>query len=510
MDLKVNESKNENNRTSDLEKIKSVKIEKENEKSVLSFNLLNKTDINHDKDNNIINIKPNNIIDIREKEETNTKDNMNTKKGKKNINKEKQIINEEELRKNDEDKKDNKEKEDEKQKINENKENNKDKKKFYRREISIKDWGCKSIDQYNIIKDPVGEGTFGTVFKAYYKGPKDYAERMGIPEIVALKKIKTENEKQGFPITALREIMIMKRLRHKNILQLIEVVTSKQTDKNNLKRDAYLVFEYMEHDLCTLIYNKFCYEKSQIKLIMYQLLSGLKYLHDNNILHRDIKPANILINNKGVVKIGDFGLSRIFSEFAKNKRYTNRVVTRWYRAPELLLGDIAYGSAIDVWSIGCVFWEILTGEHLFRGNDEKEVFAQICKKCGTPSETSWPGISNLPDYEKIMPQNKSEFELDKKYKRFDKFDDVTFDLLKKMICLNPKERITVEDSLKHPYFISHEPKMCEEKDMPRIEEDYHHNSQFMKDQQRQPQHIARGEYNKNINKNFTGKKRNNK
>ena len=365
--------------------------------------------------------------------------------------------------------------------------------------------GCKSLDQYE-IKMPVGEGTFGTVFKAEYKGPEDYQKRIGIPKIVALKKIKTESEKQGFPITALREIMIMKKLYHKNILQLFEIVTSKPTEKNNNKGDVYLVFEYMEHDLCSLIHSKLCYEKSQIKLILYQLLQGLQYLHKNNVLHRDIKPPNILVNNKGEIKIGDFGLSRIFSEFVKNKRYTNRVVTRWYRCPELLLGETNYGPAIDIWSIGCVFWEIITGDVLFRGEDEKDVFLQICKKCGTPSEISWPGVSQLPQYNTIMPANKYECELDKKYKKFNKFDETTFDLFKKMICLNPKERITIEEALKHPYFTTHEPKMCEEKDMPKIEENFHHSSKIKKDQSRQ-QHVAKGDY-KDKNKAFIGKKRN--
>ena len=170
---------------------------------------------------------------------------------------------------------------------------------------------------------------------------------------MALKKIKTENEKQGFPITSLREIMIMKRLNHKNILQLLEVVTSKPFKNNNFEKNAYLVFEYMEHDLCSLIHSKIDYEKSQIKLILYQLIKGLEYLHNNNVLHRDIKPQNILLNNKGEVKIGDFGLSRIFQDNLKNKKYTNRVVTRWYRAPELLLGDIEYGPVFDLWSLGC-------------------------------------------------------------------------------------------------------------------------------------------------------------
>ena len=380
--------------------------------------------------------------------------------------------------------------------------------KIYRKEISIKDWGCRNLDSYNIIKNPVGEGTFGTVFKAYYKGPEDYAKKLGIPKIVALKKIKTDNEKQGFPITALREIMVMKRLHHKNILQLLEVLASKPSEKDNDKRFAYLVFEYMEHDLFSLIQNNFFYEKSQIKFILYQLLQGLKYLHQNHVLHRDIKPANILINNKGEVKIGDFGLSRIFSELIKNKRYTNRVVTICYRAPELLLGENNYGPAIDVWSIGCVLWEIITGEILFYGKDEKEVFLQICKECGTPSENIWQGIKNLPFYSDFIPKDNYECKLNTKYKNYNKFDDTAFDLFMKMICFDPKKRITIEDSLNHPYFFQ-EPKMCEEKDMPKIEEDFHRYSKIKKEHQKQ-QLIGKGDYNKGNSKNFIGKKRNHK
>ena len=322
---------------------------------------------------------------------------------------------------------------------------------------------------------------------------------------MALKKIKTENEKQGFPITSLREIMIMKRLNHKNILQLLEVVTSKPSKNNNFENNAYLVFEYMEHDLCSLIHSKIDYEKTQIKLILYELIKGLEYLHNNNVLHRDIKPQNILLNNKGELKIGDFGLSRIFQYNLKNKKYTNRVVTRWYRAPELLLGDIEYGPAIDIWSLGCVFWEILTGDVLFLEDNEKNVFFSICKKCGTPSETNWPGISKYPRYIDFMPQKKFECELNKEYKKYSKIDDITFDLFMKMICLNPKERITIADILKHPYFVSHEPKICEEKDMPRIEEEFHYYTKSKMNQPR-PQHIAKNEYDKN-NKKYLGKKR---
>ena len=130
------------------------------------------------------------------------------------------------------------------------------------------------------------------------------------------------------------------------------------------------------------------YEKSQIKYFLHEILLGFQYLHQNNILYRDIKTLNILLNYKGEIKIGDFGLLRIFSENAKRK-YTNRVATLYYRAPELLLGDTVYSGEIDVWSLGCVFWEILTGNCLFFGYNDKSVFLLIFQTCGNPNESNW-------------------------------------------------------------------------------------------------------------------------
>ena len=177
-----------------------------------------------------------------------------------------------------------------------------------------------------------------------------------------------ENEKEGFPLTAIREIMILKRLNHKNIINLLEIVTSKPSDKNKNRGNVYLVFEYMEHDLSGLLGRKFDFSVPIIKVIMKQILLGVDYLHDNNIIHRDIKGANILLNNRGEVKLADFGLARIHNPNPNIiKQYTNRVVTLWYRSPELLLGAVNYGPAIDMWSVGCVFSELLTGVPPFRG-----------------------------------------------------------------------------------------------------------------------------------------------
>jgi cyclin-dependent kinase 12/13 len=237
---------------------------------------------------------------------------------------------------------------------------------------SIKSWTCNKVDTYEKVIQ-VGEGTFGKVYKARYK---DFInnENNGNTnnsiksEFVALKKILMENEKEGFPLTAIREIMILKRLNNKNIINLLEIVTSKPSEKNKNRGNVYLVFDYMEHDLSGLISRKFDFSIGLIKSILKQILLGLDYLHDNNIIHRDIKGANILLNNKGEVKLADFGLARLHNPNPnQNKKYTNRVVTLWYRSPELLLGATNYGTAIDIWSVGCVFAELLSGTSLFKG-----------------------------------------------------------------------------------------------------------------------------------------------
>lgn len=236
----------------------------------------------------------------------------------------------------------------------------------------INTWACNKADSYEKVIQ-VGEGTFGRVYKARYKY---FQESIGSgnssaaikAEFVALKQILMENEKEGFPLTAIREIMILKRLNNKHIINLLEIVTSKPSETNKNRGNVYLVFDYMEHDLAGLISRKFDFSIGLIKSIMKQILQGIEYLHDNNIIHRDIKGANILLNNKGEVKLADFGLARLHNPNPnQSKKYTNRVVTLWYRSPELLLGATNYGTSIDMWSVGCVFAELLSGTALFKG-----------------------------------------------------------------------------------------------------------------------------------------------
>jgi cyclin-dependent kinase 12/13 len=275
----------------------------------------------------------------------------------------------------------------------------------YMKRIPASQWASRSSDLYERVYQ-VGEGTFGKVYKAKVKSLPVGGKSLTLDQHVALKKILMDNEKEGFPITAIREIMILKRLNHENIIKLIEIVTSKPSEKNKQRGNVYLVFEYMEHDLTGLIDNKISFTVSQIKCILHQLLTGVQYMHSNNIIHRDIKGANILINNKGQVKIADFGLARIHNPNPNiNKQYTNRVVTLWYRSPELLLGSTDYGPSVDIWSVGCLFSELLTGVAPFKGSKENEQIEKIFEKCGTPTEETWPKVTSMRYYNQLAPKH---------------------------------------------------------------------------------------------------------
>lgn len=171
-----------------------------------------------------------------------------------------------------------------------------------------------------------------------------------------------ENSDQGFPLTALREIKYLSILDNDNVVRIKQVLNSKPSAKNKFRGNFYLLFDYMPYDLTGLIDKKIKFSLGQVKNMMQQLLKGMRYLHNEmNIAHRDIKGANILISKEGQVQITDFGLARILSPKMKNPVYTTRVITLWYRAPEVLLQYHNYGFGVDMWSLGCVFVEMITG-----------------------------------------------------------------------------------------------------------------------------------------------------
>ena len=368
--------------------------------------------------------------------------------------------------------------------------------------IPLNEWKCNDTRDYEKIK-PVGKGSFGLVHKAIYrKGSKEQ-------RIVALKHIKIFEE-QGFPLTALREILIMKRLNHKNILKLEEILYASPKEKNKNRGNVYLVFPYMEQDLSGVRMNGNSFNLSQIKYIFYQILSGIAYLHRCKIIHRDIKSSNILMNSKGDICIGDYGLARRDSR-ENNKQYTYKVVTLCYRAPEILFGSRDYGPEVDIWSAGCVFAELLTGNILFfQYGEEKSQVDKIFSICGSPNEKTWPGISSLPNYASLCQKTEYGNNLRDQFKDHTLVDDITFDLIKKLLELNPKNRITAEQALNHDFF-KVEPHMCKPEELPKIEE--LHEYQTEKDKKEMKNKISDLKIKNDVqdmeiaNKDYVGKKR---
>lgn len=307
---------------------------------------------------------------------------------------------------------------------------------------------CDDVDQKYERSMRIGKGTFGEVFRARNRNKRS--------EEVALKKILMDNEKEGFPITAIREIKLLSAIgerRSENVVRLIEVCRSSEGSGGNAI--SYLVFEFCHHDLAGLIQESHDKIKSLpiIKCIVKQLLTGLFSLHINQILHRDMKSSNILITKNGVLKIADFGLARPFIASDRTKKYTNRVVTLWYRPPELLLGERCYGPAVDLWGVGCIMCELFTREPMMKGSTEQHQLQLITENVGPITTDVWPAVKELPMYNKLSntiskPTKKILFNKLRRYTTYDK----ALDLIRKLLTLDPEQRIDTEAALDDDFF----------------------------------------------------------
>ncbi|NXN91934.1 CDK3 kinase, partial [Rhinopomastus cyanomelas] len=289
--------------------------------------------------------------------------------------------------------------------------------------------------------EKIGEGTYGVVYKARNK-------RTG--QLVALKKIRLDLETEGVPSTAIREVSLLKELKHPNIVRLLDVIHS--------QKKLYLVFEYLKQDLKKYLDLSQTRELSLslVKNYLFQILQGVSFCHSHRVIHRDLKPQNLLINEAGAIKLADFGLARTFG--VPLRTYTHEVVTLWYRAPEILLGCKYYSTPVDIWSIGCIFAEMVTRRALFPGDSQIDQLFRIFRTLGTPTEATWPGVTQLPDYKRDFPRwaRKEMKEI------VPKLDRDGRNLLVELLLYDPSRRISAKAALNHQYFFQRSPRNPEE------------------------------------------------
>lgn len=294
------------------------------------------------------------------------------------------------------------------------------------------------VEQFYILEmnfvrlEKLGEGTYATVYKG---------KNRVTGEVVALKEILL-NEEEGAPSTAIREISLMKELRHPNIVKLHDVVHTEST--------LMLVFEHMDQDLKKYMdsFGKHnAMGQPTLQSFMFQMLRGLAFCHENRVLHRDLKPQNLLINRHGELKLADFGLARAFG--IPVNTFSNEVVTLWYRAPDVLLGSRSYTTSIDLWSAGCILAEMHTGRPLFAGKTNEDQLIKIFKICGTPTNQTWPKVEEFSEWPKNVfqtyPQQRWSHVLPM-------MSAQALDLLERMLQYQPHLRITAPDAMQHPYF----------------------------------------------------------
>ncbi|KAI3777653.1 hypothetical protein L1987_47454 [Smallanthus sonchifolius] len=297
---------------------------------------------------------------------------------------------------------------------------------------------CRNVFEFERL-GKISEGTYGVVHKA---------RDLKTGDLVALKKVKTGKERDGFPVTALREINILGMLQHPSLVQMKEVVMD---DFNGV----YMVMEYVDNELKGYMERmKQPFSQSEVKCLMLQLLEGVAYLHDNYVMHRDLKTSNLLLNNNGELKVCDFGMARQYA--SPLKPYTSLVVTLWYRAPELLLGMKSYSTAVDMWSVGCIMAELLSKKPLFDGSKELEQIDKIFRTLGTPNDSIWPGYSKLPGVKSNFvkqPYNtlRKKFPV-ATFTGSPVLTELGFDLLNKFLTYDPEKRITAKEALNHGWF----------------------------------------------------------
>jgi len=291
------------------------------------------------------------------------------------------------------------------------------------------------------LQKKVGQGAYGVVFKAIDKKTK---------ELIALKKLFGAFQDDVDSQRTFREVMLLQELNgHDNIIRLLNVIKA----ENDL--DLYLVFDYMEADLFNVIRANILQDIHK-KFIIYQTLKALKFIHSADIIHRDLKPSNIFINSDCHVKLGDFGLARTLDNNPKfDGVVTDYVATRWYRAPEMILAAQKYGKPIDMWSVGCILYELLVGTPLLPGKSTKDMIRMMFGVTGFPDRKEYNEVKKecriQIEYDDLLQEKikkkKNILQMVSGYTH----DDVAIDLLLKCLQFNPKKRLTAEEALEHPY-----------------------------------------------------------
>lgn len=293
------------------------------------------------------------------------------------------------------------------------------------------------LERFN-VNQMLGKGAYGIVWKC---------EEKTTGEVIALKKIFGAFQNATDAQRTFREIIFLQGLAdHENIITLLDVINA-ENDK-----DIYLVFEYMETDLHAVIRANIL-EDVHKRYIIYQLLKALKYMHSGAVIHRDLKPSNLLLNSECLVKVADFGLARSieFKEEEQTQVLTDYVATRWYRAPEILLGSTDYTKGVDMWSVGCILGELMLGKPIFPGNSTMNQLERVMEYTGRPNKADLEAI-NSPYAETMLDTlSPDNVEVQSWTSLFPSAETDTIDLLTQLLQFNPNKRINVEESLCHAY-----------------------------------------------------------